>query len=144
MGDDIISGGSATQPSRPGTEAGTMPGSHYDPGIVQPPPPDLPVPGAPGFMPYYAGPMPPGASYWAIASLACSLGGLFVLFPLGPVIGVIFGHIALVDIRKAQGTKTGRGMAITGLVVGYGAIGVAVLLIIGGIGLTAAAGWPRL
>ena len=46
------------------------------------------------------------------------------------VIGVILGHIALNDIKKSGGTLGGKGMAITGLVLGYISIGLLAVVIL--------------
>jgi type IV pilus assembly protein PilA len=52
----------------------------------------------------------------AIASLIC---GLFMwLFPAA-VAAIILGHVSLSDINRSAGRLRGRGMAITGLVLGY-------------------------
>ncbi|MFZ0787818.1 MAG: DUF4190 domain-containing protein [Candidatus Acidiferrales bacterium] len=52
----------------------------------------------------------------AIASLIC---GLFMwIFPAA-VAAIILGHVSLSDIKRSAGRLTGRGMAITGLVLGY-------------------------
>lgn len=67
----------------------------------------------------------------AIASFVCSLLGISLL-------GVIFGHIALRQIRRANGRMHGRGLAIAGLILGYIPIvifGVIIVLIFGTIGL---------
>ncbi len=53
----------------------------------------------------------------ATASLVCSLVG--ILFCLTSPLGIIFGHIALSQIRRRRNTQGGRGMAIAGLVIGY-------------------------
>jgi len=47
----------------------------------------------------------------AIASLVGS-------FLCGPI-GIIFGHIAISEIDKSNGLKTGKGLAIAGLIIGY-------------------------
>ena len=59
---------------------------------------------------------------YAVYSLV--LGVLWLLF-IGSILAVIYGHLALSQIKKAEGRQTGRGMAIAGLVLGY--IGVAIL-----------------
>ena len=88
--------------------------------------------------------MAPSTSYWAIASLVCALGGFalaFFLFgfllslasiviPIGALLGVIFGHIALVDISRSQGRLVGRGMALAGLITGYVILTIALFLAI--------------
>lgn len=61
----------------------------------------------------------------AIASLVL---GITWIYWIGSVLAVIFGHVALSQINKSNGTQTGRGMAIAGLVLGY--VGVAVLAIV--------------
>jgi len=59
---------------------------------------------------------PPESSGKAIASLIC---GMFMwIFPAA-VAAVILGHVSLSDIKRSAGRLTGRGMAITGLVLGY-------------------------
>ena len=52
----------------------------------------------------------------AIASMV--LGILWVFF-IGSILAVIFGHVALSQIKKSGGSVRGRGMAIAGLVLGY-------------------------
>jgi hypothetical protein len=51
----------------------------------------------------------------AIASLVCSLFGWICLF-IGALLGVIFGFIALSQIKRTG--QRGRGMAIAGIVIG--------------------------
>jgi hypothetical protein len=58
-------------------------------------------------------------SGWAIASLIVSLAGGQVVPVIGPLVGAIFGHIALSEIKQSQGRLTGRGLAIGGIVSGY-------------------------
>jgi len=71
----------------------------------------------------------PETSGKAIFSLIC---GLFVIaFPLS-IVAVIFGYLALYDIRKSGGRFTGRGLAISGIVLGY--VGVALILGFMGLG----------
>jgi hypothetical protein len=53
----------------------------------------------------------------AIASLICSCAGILVI-PL--VVGVILGFVARAQIRQSQGTQRGDGLAIAGIVVGFG------------------------
>jgi type IV pilus assembly protein PilA len=61
----------------------------------------------------------------AIASLI--FGILFLFFPLS-ILAVIFGHVSLSQIKKSAGRLGGRGMAITGLVLGY--LGIAMIPLI--------------
>ena len=52
--------------------------------------------------------------------------GIVWIFWLGSILAVIFGHVALSQIKRSMGTLSGRGMAIAGLVLGY--VGIAVLI----------------
>jgi len=73
--------------------------------------------------------MPPSTNPWAIASLICSIVGIAIL-------GIIFGHIALSEIKRSNGWQEGRGMALAGLIIGYIEIGLTVLVLIVVLGLT--------
>lgn len=87
----------------------------------------------PGYAPPpgFGGPSPYGYGYqiqpvratngWAIASLVVSL----VSCGFGSILGVIFGHIAMSQIKR-NGDQ-GRGLAIAGLVIGY--LGLVLLVI---------------
>jgi hypothetical protein len=59
-------------------------------------------------------------------------GALFFILPFSAA-AIIFGHWSLSDIRKSAGRLTGRGFAITGLVLGYLGIALIVVVIIIGI-----------
>ena len=91
--------GQQTAPMSPGT-AGTSPQTHA---------------GVPTF------PTPQKTSSLAIASLAL---GIFLFFPFS-IPAVIFGHIALSQIKKSAGRIGGRGLAIAVLVLGY--LGIALI-----------------
>lgn len=54
----------------------------------------------------------------AIASLVCGIAS-FLLLLLTGIPAIICGHMALGKIKKSQGSLGGRGMAITGLILGY-------------------------
>lgn len=72
--------------------------------------------------------LPPETSGKAIFSLFC---GIIILFFPFSICAVIFGYLALGDIRKSPGRLKGRGVAISGIVLGY----LGVVLTIGFIGL---------
>jgi hypothetical protein len=115
-----------------------QPPSMQPPAGYEPPPPPPPPAAAYAPPPAYA-PQPYYAQVvvqaktngLAIASLVL---GICWVYWVGSILAVIFGHVALAQIARSNGTQNGRGMAIAGLVLGW--IGVAVLLIV----LIAAAG----
>jgi hypothetical protein len=61
---------------------------------------------------------------YAIASLVCGL-GQFAVGPLGTIPAIAFGHMARNQIRRTG--EQGDGLAIAGLVLGWGAVVVTVL-----------------
>jgi len=58
----------------------------------------------------------PSTNGFAIASLICAV-AWFMWF--GSALGVVFGHVALRQIKAGGGVQRGRGLAIAGLVLGY-------------------------
>ena len=69
--------------------------------------------------------MQPRNNGLAIASMVL---GIVWIYGIGSILAVIFGHVALSQIKRSVGSQRGRGMAIAGLVLGY--IGVALLALI--------------
>jgi hypothetical protein len=72
----------------------------------------------------YPYPPPPGYGYapqqqqeqgMAIASLVCSLVGIFFCFPA--IAGIIFGHVGYSKAKR--GEAGGQGMAQAGMIIGY-------------------------
>jgi hypothetical protein len=61
---------------------------------------------------------------FAIASLVCAV-AWFMWF--GSVLGVVFGHVALRQIRAGGNVQRGRGLAMAGVVLGY--LGLAVFAV---------------
>jgi hypothetical protein len=126
----------ADDPTQPGT--GTPPAAGAPTESVPPPPGwQPPAPYGQGYQqPYYPGPMPPSTSYWAIASIICALAGLFIFYPVGPILGVIFGHIARREIRRSGGRVVGDGLALAGLLTSYTALvlGLLVFVLLGPFG----------
>ena len=53
----------------------------------------------------------------AVTSLVIGLLGFCV--PFLSLVGIICGHVGLSNIKRANGWLTGRGMAISGLIIGY-------------------------
>jgi type II secretory pathway pseudopilin PulG len=69
----------------------------------------------------------------AILSLVC---GLLFFIPFLFIAAIVFGHLALSEIRKSAGRLKGEGFAIAGLVLGYVEIaGIPFLLIIAAIAI---------
>ncbi len=64
----------------------------------------------------------------AVASLVLGLLGTNVLFFLGSILAVVFGHIALRQIRESGDHLGGRGLAIAGLIFGYAVIIITVVV----------------
>lgn len=52
----------------------------------------------------------------AIASMVL---GIVWIYWIGSILAVIFGHVALRQIKQSNGSQSGRGMAIAGVVLGY-------------------------
>ncbi|HLY30070.1 MAG TPA: DUF4190 domain-containing protein [Ktedonobacterales bacterium] len=69
----------------------------------------------------------PTTSGWAIASLICSILGWIGLVGIGSLLGVIFGHVALGEIKNSNGRVEGHGLAMAGLILGYIALAFGVL-----------------
>jgi heme/copper-type cytochrome/quinol oxidase subunit 2 len=104
-----------SQPPQPMPEgaAPVAEGAHSQPGV-----------------PSYGGPMAVSPNPLAIASLVCSLGSWFILPIVGAIAGVVLGHLALSQIRHANGKQDGHGMAVTGLVVGYVHLAIVPIIIV--------------
>ena len=96
--------------------------------LLPPPIPTGPVyqPGMP-VPPVYT---PPPANGLAIASL---ISGIFLC--IGSIPAVIMGHMALGRINRSQGTQSGRGLAIGGIVLGWAGIALLFLILLGSIAL---------
>jgi len=82
-------------------------------------------------------PMTPAApaqtSGKATASLVC---GLLFFIPLAFVGAIVFGHLALSEIRKSAGRLKGEGLAIAGLVLGYGwIVSIPIILVVAAIAI---------
>jgi hypothetical protein len=88
--------------------------------VVPPPPPAPPAaPVAPPYaypQPYAAYPPAPTTNGLAVASLVAAF---FWVIWFGSFLAVIFGHIALSQIKQSGGRQTGSGLAVAGLVLGY-------------------------
>ena len=88
-----------------------------------------PVP-SPGQGPLQVYPAPPQTNGMAIASLVLGIVSLACSQCITAIPGVIFGHIALKQIRESRGTQGGRGLAIGGLVTGYISLGIVAAVVV--------------
>jgi hypothetical protein len=83
-------------------------------------PPPAYYPGYPPPPVYVQPAPPPPVSGLAVASMVLAIIGLLsgcCTFGIPAILAVILGHVALAETRN--GAKTGYGMAIAGLVMGY-------------------------
>ena len=72
---------------------------------------------------------PPGkTSGLAIAAIICSVGS-FLIIPFGFIPGIICGHLAMKQLAREPLLK-GRGLAKAGLIVGYVALALSVLVLV--------------
>jgi hypothetical protein len=93
------------------------------PGAWTPPAPPMPYPRTPA-----------PSQGLAMASMIVGLAGILLSWCFGPVpaiVALVLGLVALSQIKKAPEKFSGKGMAITGIVVGALTIAFYVLLVIG-------------
>jgi hypothetical protein len=63
-----------------------------------------------------------------VASLVLSCVGIIpFFFGITCILGVIFGFVSRSQIKKTNGTQQGSGLALAGIIVGFGLIGLFVL-----------------
>lgn len=112
----------AQPPSYPQPAAAPQPAPAAQPAGY--PPPAAPVPPsaypAPAYGYGYAAPPAQKTNIMAILSLVFA----FVF----SILGIVFGHIALSQIKRTG--EDGRGLAVAGLIIGYVAVGLGVLAVI--------------
>lgn len=104
-------------------------------GYPPPPPPDpgegpwpqLPQQPWPQQTPY--GQPPPSRSTNGLAIASMVLGIVWVWW-VGSLLALIFGYIALRQIKRSNGWQQGRGMAIAGVVLGWVGVGTLVLFVV--------------
>ena len=63
----------------------------------------------------------------AIASL---VSGLLFITMIGAILAIVFGHLALGQVKRSQGWQKGGGMAVAGLALGYAAVALFVLALL--------------
>jgi hypothetical protein len=99
---------------------------------MPPMPPQAPYE-APYQQPPYRAPAVPKVDGLAIAAMVL---GILWLYWLGSILAVIFAAVAIKRINASNGWRTGKGMAIAGLVLGLIGVGTLALVVM----LVAAAG----
>lgn len=100
-------------------------------------------PGTPAYPQQPAGQYPPAAAPTtnglAVASLVL---GIVWCYWVGSILAVVFGHLALGQIKKDPGRQAGKGLAIAGVVLGWlGVATLAVVALLWVVGLAAAPRW---
>jgi fumarate reductase subunit D len=95
------------------------------PNYPPPPPGGYGSPPPPAGYGYQPPPQATGTNGMAIASLVCSLLGWLCI--IGPILGIIFGFLALGQIK--QSGQGGRGMAIAGIIIGAVVIVILIVLV---------------
>ncbi len=75
-------------------------------------------------------PAPRQTSTLAVIALVAGILGWTLLPFLGSLGGIIFGHMARGEIRRSNGQLDGDGLAVTGLVLGWINVVLAVLLVL--------------
>ena len=122
------SGQPAEQPPAYGAPAG-QPGAYGQPAYAQPAY-GQPAYGQPAYgQPAYGGAYGYGeakTNVLALVSMIASIAGVTVLPVLGSLAGAIMGHIALRQIATTG--EKGRGMALTGVILGW--VGLALLILV--------------
>jgi len=71
---------------------------------------------------------PRGTNGFAIASLTCGI-AQFMLGPLPTIPAIVFGHVARHQIKRSG--EDGAGLALAGLILGWAAIVLGVLIVAG-------------
>jgi hypothetical protein len=66
----------------------------------------------------------------AIVSLVSGILGWSLVPWIGSLVAIITGHMARAEIRRESDTVEGDGLAIAGLVLGWGAIAATILLVV--------------
>ena len=78
----------------------------------------------------------PRTNGYAMASFACGL-GQFMVGPLATVPAIVFGHLARSQIRRTG--EQGAGLALVGLILGWGAVILGIIAVAGAVAFALAA-----
>jgi len=88
-----------------------------------------PIPASP--YGYQAMPARTTTNGFAVASLVCACVGIIpFFFGLTCILGIVFGFVARSQIRNANGSQGGSGIALAGIIVGFSLIVVFLILVI--------------
>ena len=66
----------------------------------------------------------------AIVSLVSGILGWTLLPWIGSLVAIVTGHMARAEIRRNAETQEGDGMAIAGLIMGWGMVALSVLAVV--------------
>jgi DUF1707 SHOCT-like domain/Domain of unknown function (DUF4190) len=80
-----------------------------------------------------------GTNGLAVASLACGI-AQFAFGPLATIPAIVLGHMARSQIRRTG--EQGAGLALAGLILGWGAVILGIIVIVIGLGVAARMGSP--
>jgi hypothetical protein len=80
-----------------------------------------------------------GTNGLAVASLACGI-AQFAFGPLATIPAIVLGHMARSQIRRTG--QQGAGLALAGLILGWGAVILGIIVIVIGLGVAARMGSP--
>jgi small-conductance mechanosensitive channel len=66
----------------------------------------------------------------AIVSLVSGILGWTLLPWIGSLVAIVTGHMARAEIRRNQETQEGDGLAIAGLIMGWGMVALSILAVL--------------
>jgi hypothetical protein len=121
--------GDPTTPS-PGPYPTSDSGGYPPAGGYPPPGGYPPAPG--GYGGYSAAPQGNKKALWSmIVGIASLVLGLFCgLLVIGSIVAIVLGFVSRGEINRSQGTQTGSGQALTGIITGFVMIALFVLAIV--------------
>ncbi len=120
----------AGSPAEPGSPGQAPYGANAWPGAAPPIPPgygSTPYGAAPYGQPAYVGAGGASTNGLAIASFVCSIVGFFFITF---IVAIVLGFVARSQIKNSGGRQKGDGLAIAGIIIGFGWVAFYVLLII--------------
>ena len=64
-------------------------------------------------------------------AIAALVSGLLFFTLIGAVLGIVFGHRSLAQIKASRGWQRGSGLALAGIVIGWAAVALIAIALIG-------------